>query len=896
MTQFSVIKPVAVTGVPNQSAGGQNFAYDSNGFVASVTDFNNNVTTYTHDARGDQTSRTEASGSSVARTISTTWSSTFHLPTQIAEPNRTTTFTYDARGNTLTRSVSAGTATHLWTYTYSGNGQLLTAKDPNGNLTTYTYDAHGDLSSIKDALNHIVTITSYDPTGRPLSITDANGVATTLTYDLRQRLLTSTLHTAGGNLTTSYAYDKAGDLTKTTLPDNSFLTFTYDAAHRLTKTSDALGNSIVYTPDPASNVVQKQVFDPSNTLRRTRSYAYDSVNRLQKEIGSQGQTTAYSYDAQSNLIGITDPLTHKTTYGYDALNRMISALDPNNGITAYGYNANDLLTSVTDANHNVTTYTRDGFGQVTALASPDSGVTSFQYDAAGNLTQSVKAGGLTANYKYDALNRILTTTFPNDSTLNLAKTYDQTGHGFAVGRLTSVTDQAGSLSLIYDERGNITQENRVITGAGTLNLSTAYDAANNVVSTTYPSATVVAYSHDSMGRVTAVTAKLPGASSVSNVVTGVTYEPFGPETGLTFGNGITGAYGYDLDYRPTTRKDLATTAVQNLTYAYLANDSVQKITDAVNASNTQTLGYDALDRLISASSGAGGYGTLGFAWDPVGNVTKQVVNGSTTTYNYTKGTNRLTQWVTGSTTETVASTTAGNINMLKIASTTQETLTYNQANQMAGAQTTSSLANYKYDFAGRRLEKVLPGRYPILYQFSRHGGELLAENDLHNGQTADYIYLNGRPVGEVNPTSGKLYFTHTDRLGTPQKLTDSTKSVVWNALYQPFGSTGIAGITGTLATQSLRLPGQQFDTETGYHHNGFRDYVPTLGRYVESDPIGLAGGMDTYSYVSGNPLAGVDPKDLRDLESQEVERSKVAVSEEEVFKLAPVLVFFGDVE
>jgi RHS repeat-associated protein len=80
---------------------------------------------------------------------------------------------------------------------------------------------------------------------------------------------------------------------------------------------------------------------------------------------------------------------------------------------------------------------------------------------------------------------------------------------------------------------------------------------------------------------------------------------------------------------------------------------------------------------------------------------------------------------------------------------------------------------------------------------------------------------------------------HTDQLGTPQLATGSSQSVVWSANYQPFGQT--ANTQGALV-QNLRLPGQQFDVETGFNHNGFRDYVPNLGRYLESDPIGLAGG------------------------------------------------------
>ncbi len=100
----------------------------------------------------------------------------------------------------------------------------------------------------------------------------------------------------------------------------------------------------------------------------------------------------------------------------------------------------------------------------------------YTYDKDRNLTQVVLAGSLTANMTYDALDRWLTTGYPGDTTLNISNTYDQTtGHGFGIGRLTSATDKVGSLGLTYDERGNITAESRVVTRAGTLNTSTAFD-------------------------------------------------------------------------------------------------------------------------------------------------------------------------------------------------------------------------------------------------------------------------------------------------------------------------------------------------------------------------------------------------------------------------------------
>ena len=106
-TIFNVVKPVSLSGAPVQSAGGQAFTFDSNGFLASRTDWNGNVTTYTNDARGNVLSQTRAFGTPQATTTTQSWLSTFHLPTQIVEPNRTTTFTYDTHGNLLTKTITA---------------------------------------------------------------------------------------------------------------------------------------------------------------------------------------------------------------------------------------------------------------------------------------------------------------------------------------------------------------------------------------------------------------------------------------------------------------------------------------------------------------------------------------------------------------------------------------------------------------------------------------------------------------------------------------------------------------------------------------------------------------------------------------------------------------------
>ena len=465
-TQFNVIKPTALTGTPLPSLGGKAFSYDANGFIAVRIDYDGNVTAFAHDARGNETARVEAFGTPLARLISATWLSSFHLPTQITEPNRSIAFTYDSHGNALTSAITAGALTRSFSYTYSAVGQVLTAADPRGNVTRFAYYANGGLASVTDALGHVTNITSYDGNGRPLTIVDPNGVTTSLTYDARGRLTSRTT----GTLATIYAYDKAGNLIKVTLPDNSTLTYSYDSAHRLTGIADALGNHIAYTLDAASNRVKEQAFDSSSALARTRSYAYDSVNRLSQMIGAAGQTTAYTYDLQSNLTKTADPLNQQTNYAYDALNRLAHAIDPNGGTTLYGYDANDHLASVTDPRSLKTAYTWDGLDDQLQLASPDTGATVRTFDAAGNVVTSTDARGKKTAYTYDALNRVTKAAFA-DGTSTVWQ-YDVGTNG--IGRLGKITDVTGSTAYSYDANGHVTRKIQTI-GAATLTTNYGYD-------------------------------------------------------------------------------------------------------------------------------------------------------------------------------------------------------------------------------------------------------------------------------------------------------------------------------------------------------------------------------------------------------------------------------------
>jgi RHS repeat-associated core domain len=104
------------------------------------------------------------------------------------------------------------------------------------------------------------------------------------------------------------------------------------------------------------------------------------------------------------------------------------------------------------------------------------------------------------------------------------------------------------------------------------------------------------------------------------------------------------------------------------------------------------------------------------------------------------------------------------------------------------------------------------------------------------------------------------YYYHNDYLGTPQVMTDSAGVVKWSADYKPFGEA--INITGSI-TNNLRFPGQYYDAETGLNYNYFRDYNPVIGRYIESDPLGIQQGENQiYAYVRNNPLLFLDEEGL----------------------------------
>jgi RHS repeat-associated protein len=848
----------AVTGAPCFQCGYvAATGYDNGGFLASEADFNGNTTTYVYDdTRGLETSRTEASGTSSSRTITTQWSSSYRLPTLISDyagetasgsPIRATAFNYDGSGNLLSKAVTdpATGLTRTWSYTYDGNGRVLTATDPRQNVTTYTYYTCttgyqcGELETATDALSHVTTYNTYNADGRPLTITDPNGVVTTLAYDARDRV---TSRSVGGE-TTSFAYYPTGLLNKVTLSDGSSLSYAYDAAHRLTQVNDGLGNKLVYTLDAMGNRTAEKSYDTSGTLHRTHTRVINTLNEIYQEVNAAGTsavTTTFGYDNDGNATSIDAPLSRNTGQSYDALSRVSSITDPGSGVTTFGYDAEDDLTSVQDPRNLVTSYVYDGFGGLTSQASPDTGTTANTYDSVGNLATSTDARGATATYAYDALNRVTSLAYSLSGTTDqtLVFTYDQGANG--IGHLTGASDANHSMSFGYDSLGEMTAMSQKV---GTVTGSVSYGYTNrDLTSITTPSGQAITYGYNSNHQVTSI------AVNGTTVLSNASYEPFGPVDGWTWGNGSASTRAFNGDGLITGIDNPGNQ--QSLTYDN-ASRTASKTNTASN-STSWTYGYDSLDRLTSGNEISL---KKGWTYDADGN--RLTETGSTpSTYSISSTSNQITG-ITGTLARTYAYDAAGNM-----LGDTTNTATYNDAGRLKTLTTGTTTTTFIYNALGEMISAK--GSTTTLYVYDQ-AGHLLGEYSGTGTLIQETVWLGDIPVATLRPsgTSVAIYYVETDPLDIPTAvIVPSNNAVRWDWYTNPFGNAGPAIDPQNLGnfTYDLRYPGQIAGAWGSTYQNDNRDYDPNVGAYDESDPIGLSGGSySTYAYALNNPISNDDP-------------------------------------
>ncbi len=446
--------------------------------------------------------------------------------------------------------------------------------------------------------------------------------------------------------------------------------------------------------------------------------------------------------------------------------------------------------------------------------------TSYGYDDIGRLT-TISAGGKIQTFGYDTC------------------TYGK-------GRACTVTDPTGTLTYAYTREGQIASQQTAYAAplSGQSSLSYTYDSMGRPTTITNTQDSAQQQFTYTSGQLSAVKLKI-GAAAAVNVATAFTYEPMGPVTGFTYGNGLVRTKTYDLDRRLTSIALTGASGIQSLGYAYNANDAITTLTNGSNITLSQTYGYDELMRLTSVASTSG---NEAFTYDANGNRLTHTSTAGSATLTYTAGTNRLSAWTrAGSPTRAYGYDGAGNTVTLL-----GKTYTYDPFNRLSKITGPGTTTSYAVNALGERVNKNRDGVSTYFAYAPDHA--LMGDYTVGGTGWNDYIRIGGEPIAMTR--NATLFYIHADQLGRPESVTNATKTVVWRAKNFAFDRTIATDNFGGL---NLEFPGQYYDQETGSSYNLNRDYDHVVGRYLQSDPIGIDGGTNLYTYVNANPVLRKDP-------------------------------------
>lgn len=885
-------------------ASGAQIEYDANGYVRSTTSAKGIKTTYVRDARGRELSRTEGEGAT-SRTITTEYHPAFNLVTKVVEPGKTVLSTYDSRGLLIERSYqsNSGGSAQTWKYSYNAQGLLESEDGPRTDvrdITTYAYDTAGNLISVTNALGQVTRYTFFTPQGLPARVIRPNGLVTDTSYDDKGRIN----YVNAGGLVTRFEYNPAGKITKKTLPDGTFQTLSYDSAGRLTQVDASSGTRLVYGYDSSGALSTATLKDQLGSQLSTYQRSVDTTANIIRVTGP-GMSIETQLDAYDRPIQFKDGQGRITSIAYDPLARISQSKDPAGGITQFQYNLADYLTSVKDPRNVASSFSINGLGQTTANESQETGRTERRFDEAGQIVFEKTAAGQEITYQYDALGRVtkkvssMTYDYPGYNWRDarvLNYTYDLTSNGvgylgrveqafqltYSYGGISYSSDYPeSSLSLEYDLLGRVVSRKQDMAG-NLANTSYTYNSQGQLTHMTYPSGAVVEYQYAS-GKVSAI--RVNGRT----VLQQISYHALGMPAVWGWGDGSIYMRGYDASGRSKSFP----IGASNQTVTYDSAGRVARIDDSAGASKSQVFAYDLLDRLARSEKGDGS-SRLTFQYDASGNRTQIAAPSGTTNYLYTASSNLLNAVQAPSGSSTVNSDANGNLNFRDNG---ERSYGYDLDNRLSFGSTfafrsrTDGSWDFDMNFGSYSFNPLSERAYKMSFvsRYSSGSGSfdstfgyrtfaydenqrLIGEYPIYSysslsGYTAplsqEVIYLMGVPVAVLRGT--KLYYVHADHLGTPRALISaSNRQVVWKWESDAFGN-GQPTVDSLFAQDgpfNLRFPGQYYDEETVLHYNYYRDYDPSLGRYLQPDPIGLAGGLNRFSYVSADPTNSTDPNGL----------------------------------
>ncbi|MGO1070273.1 RHS repeat-associated core domain-containing protein [Lysobacter sp. CA199] len=744
-------------------------------------------------------------------------------------------------------------------------------------LSTCLY-RKGDPWTITNAAGQIVAeYLRYDRGGRVLSALDANGVVTDYEYDVRGRTTATKIRGANDAVetddrVTKMEYWPTGQVKKVTLPDGAFTTYTYDAANRLTDIGDNAGNTIHYTLDADGNREREETKTATGTLKRTLSRVYNQLSQLHIAKDASNNPTTFGYDADGNPDRTTDALGRITDQDHDPLGRLSRTLQDVGGLnveTNYEYNALDQITKVTDPKRLSTHYRYNGFGDQVQLESPDTGITDYTYNAAGLVATKKDANdAVPHSYTYDALNRPKTVSYTAAGAPDVEYDYDTVnsvctaGETFAIGRVTAMRTDGTELKYCYDRFGQVTRKVQTVDGKS-LTLRYAYTLSGQLRAIAYPDGAVADYVRDSQGRVKEV-GVTPAGGVRAVLLTGATYEPFGPVAGWAYGNGRTLTRTYDQDYRAKSIYDPSPGGL-SLHYGYNEVSELTSLKDGLETTLQASYDHDPLGRLVVTRDGASGEPLETYGYDKTGNRISLLRGGVTETYSYSDGSHQL---------DSVGAISRGYDvvgNTISIGNVAKEFI-YNANNRMKQVKLAGVVKmGYRYNAIGERVAATNDDAVPVTrYTLYDESGHWVGDYDGAGAVVQQAVWKGDEPVGLIVSAGGgqSLKYVQSDYLGTPRTVIDPARNVAiwkWDVKGEAFGNTPPhedPDQDGVQFRFDLRFPGQRYDSVSGLYHNYFRDYDAVAGRYAQSDPIGLKGGVSTYSYVGGAPLSYIDPLGL----------------------------------